>query len=159
MSRSIPANRLSLPCRLYSWSRAKPAWMPGSGGKSGAVVAMAWIPAFRRTTRSPPAFPVSSTWQGLFSGLRLHDAQDLGHLPFELSMAIFKIVAHLVRLDFLLAEGLAQGPNWSSMHALQPARVRAHGAPTAASSTTHVDSRGPSPCHTPTTPTRLWPQA
>ncbi|MET4754425.1 hypothetical protein ABIB08_008804 [Bradyrhizobium sp. RT11b] len=35
------------------------------------------------------------------------DAQDLGHLPFELSIAIFKIVAHLVRLDFLLAEDLA----------------------------------------------------
>ncbi|MET4328703.1 hypothetical protein ABIB80_004538 [Bradyrhizobium sp. i1.15.2] len=35
------------------------------------------------------------------------DAQDLGHLPFELSIAIFKIVAHLVRLDFLLAQDLA----------------------------------------------------
>jgi ABC transporter substrate binding protein len=27
-------------------SRAKVAWTPGSGGKSGAVVAMAWIPGF-----------------------------------------------------------------------------------------------------------------
>lgn len=45
-SRSIPANRLSVPWRLYSWSRAKVAWTPGLGGKSGAVVAMAWIPGF-----------------------------------------------------------------------------------------------------------------
>ena len=26
--------------------RAKVAWTPGTGGKSGAVVAMAWMPGF-----------------------------------------------------------------------------------------------------------------
>ena len=35
------------------------------------------------------------------------DAQDLRHLPLELGVAIFKIVTHLVRLDFLLTEDLA----------------------------------------------------
>ncbi|WP_024521043.1 hypothetical protein [Bradyrhizobium sp. Tv2a-2] len=37
------------------------------------------------------------------------DAQNLGHLPFELGVTIFKIVAHLVRLDLLVAENLADG--------------------------------------------------
>ncbi len=32
--------------RLYSRSRAKVACMPGTGGRSGAVVSMAWIPGF-----------------------------------------------------------------------------------------------------------------
>ena len=43
---TIPACRLTVPWRLYSCSRAKVACTPGSGGKSGAVVAMAWIPGF-----------------------------------------------------------------------------------------------------------------
>jgi hypothetical protein len=34
----------SMPWRFYSCSRAKVTWMPGSGAKSGAVVAIAWIP-------------------------------------------------------------------------------------------------------------------
>jgi hypothetical protein len=37
------------------------------------------------------------------------DAQNLGHLPFELGVTIFEIVAHLVRFDFLVAEDLAYG--------------------------------------------------
>jgi hypothetical protein len=39
-------SKLTVPWRLYSCSRAKVAWAPGSGGKSGAVVAIAWIPGF-----------------------------------------------------------------------------------------------------------------
>src|ERR1700744_6744486 len=35
------------------------------------------------------------------------NAQNLGHLLLELGIATFQIVAHLVRLDFLLAEDLA----------------------------------------------------
>jgi hypothetical protein len=46
VSRSMPASKLTVPWRLYSCSRAKVAWRPGSGGKSGAVVAIAWIPGF-----------------------------------------------------------------------------------------------------------------
>ena len=45
---SMPASKLTVPWRLYSCSRAKVAWAPGSGGKSGAVVAIAWYPASRR---------------------------------------------------------------------------------------------------------------
>ena len=44
--RSMPASKLTVPWRLYSCSRAKVAWTPGPGGKSGAVVAIAWIPGF-----------------------------------------------------------------------------------------------------------------
>lgn len=156
VSRSIPANRLSVPWRLYSWSRAKPEWTPGSGGKSGAVVAMAWIPGFSSqetiVTGFARRFPLTEaffrTWTITI------DAQDLRHLLFELGVAVFKIAAHL-RLDFLLAEDLA---HWPNTDALPPVRARAHGAPRAASSTTHADSRGPSPCRTPATPTRPWPQ-
>jgi len=35
------------------------------------------------------------------------DAQNLRHLLFEFGVAVFKIVAHLMRLDFLFAEYLA----------------------------------------------------
>ena len=35
------------------------------------------------------------------------DAQNFRHLTFELGIAVFKIVAHLMRLDFLFAEYLA----------------------------------------------------
>ncbi len=37
----MPASKLSVPWRLYSWSRAKVACDPGCGGKSGAVVPIA----------------------------------------------------------------------------------------------------------------------
>src|SRR6266545_2247557 len=99
VSRSIPANRLSVPWRMYSWSRAKVAWTPGLGGKSGAVVAIAWIPGF-----SSQETIVTGFLQDLDFTI---DAQDLRHLLFELGVAIFKIVTHLVRLDCLLAKDLA----------------------------------------------------
>ncbi len=41
VSRSIPASKRTVPWRLYSWSRAKVVCLPGSGGRSGAVVAIA----------------------------------------------------------------------------------------------------------------------
>src|SRR5271165_2391173 len=41
VSRSMPASKLTVPWRLYSGSRAKVACLPGSGGRSGAVVAIA----------------------------------------------------------------------------------------------------------------------
>ena len=45
---------------------------------------------------------------GFFQDLDLAiNAQNLGHLLLELGVATFQIVAHLVRLDFLLAEDLA----------------------------------------------------
>lgn len=50
------------------------------------------------------------------------DAQNLGHLPFELGVTIFKIVAHLVRLDFLVAEDLADGALDQMGQALMPGR-------------------------------------
>jgi hypothetical protein len=46
VTRSMPANKLTVPWRLYSCSRAKVACEPGLGGRSGPVVAMAWIPGF-----------------------------------------------------------------------------------------------------------------
>jgi hypothetical protein len=44
--RSIPASRLSVPWRLYPWSRAKLGCDPGCGGRSGAVLSIAWMPGF-----------------------------------------------------------------------------------------------------------------
>jgi hypothetical protein len=45
---------------------------------------------------------------GLFQDLNLAiNAQHLGHLLLELGIATFQVVAHLVRLDFFLAENLA----------------------------------------------------
>src|SRR6202035_3707698 len=45
---------------------------------------------------------------GLFQDLDLAvDTQNLRHLLLELGVASFQVVAHLVRLDFLLAEDLA----------------------------------------------------
>ena len=38
--------QLTVPWRLYSNSRATLACAPGSGGRSGAVVAIAWMPGF-----------------------------------------------------------------------------------------------------------------
>jgi len=53
--------------------------------------------------------PLLRSGRGFFQDIDFAiDAQNLRHLlPFELGVAIFKIVAHLVRLDFLLAEKLA----------------------------------------------------
>ena len=55
-----------MPWRLYSWSRAKLAWTPGLGGKSGAVVAMAWIPGFSSqetiVTGFPRRFPLAEAF-------------------------------------------------------------------------------------------------
>src|SRR5258708_12285758 len=46
--------------------------------------------------------------RGLFQDLDLAvDAQDFRHLLFELGVAAFKMVTHLMRLDFLLTENLA----------------------------------------------------
>ena len=41
VSRSMPASKLTVPWRLYSWSRATVACLPGAGGRSGAVAAIA----------------------------------------------------------------------------------------------------------------------
>ena len=79
------------------------------GGKSGAVVAMA---------RNFRLFVVGNDRHSLDGFARLGggslqnldlaiNAQNLGHLLLELGIATFQIVAHLVRLDFLLAEDLA----------------------------------------------------
>ena len=47
--------------------------------------------------------------RGLFNDLDLAvDAQNSRHLDFELGVAAFQVVAHLVRLDLLLIEYLAQ---------------------------------------------------
>ena len=40
----------------------------------------------------------------------------------------------------------------------RPVRSRVHGAPAAASSTAHADSRGPWPCRKPKTPAKPWPR-
>ena len=41
VSRSMPANRLNVPWRLYSWSRARQPCLSGIGGRSGPVLPMA----------------------------------------------------------------------------------------------------------------------
>ena len=41
-----PASRLNVPRRLYSWSRATQACLPATGGRSGAVLEIAWMPGF-----------------------------------------------------------------------------------------------------------------
>ena len=49
--------------------------------------------------------------RGFFQDCNLAiDAQNLRHLLFELGVAVFKVVAHLVRLDFLFAEVLHTVP-------------------------------------------------
>jgi hypothetical protein len=44
--RSVQANKMTGPWRLYSCSRAKVAWTLGSRGKSRVVLAIAWIVGF-----------------------------------------------------------------------------------------------------------------
>src|SRR3984957_14349093 len=47
---------------------------------------------------------------GFFQDLHLAvDTQNVRHLGLDLGVAAFQIVAHLVRLDFLLTEKLAHG--------------------------------------------------
>ncbi len=53
VSRSIPANRLSVPWRLYSMIARKGGLDASLGGKSGAVVAMAWYVLASRRRRRP----------------------------------------------------------------------------------------------------------
>ncbi|WP_275198840.1 hypothetical protein [Bradyrhizobium sp. CSA207] len=98
-----------VPCRLYSWSRAKLAWMPGSGEIRRRRCDGLDSRLFSSHDTIAIGFPRLFDLAGAFfrTATITIDAQDLGHLPFELSIAIFKLVAHLVRLDFLLAEDLA----------------------------------------------------
>src|SRR5882724_1651303 len=90
------------------------------------------------------------------------NAQNLRHLLLELGVAAFQVVAHFVRLDFLLAENFAHRcpePSWRDIRAPPPVPSRAHGVPAAVSSTTRADSRAPWPCRMPETPTKPWPPA
>ena len=71
----------------------------------------------------------------LFNDLELAvDAQNFRHLGFELGVAAFQVVAHLVRLDLLLIEDLAQ----SALNQLAKA-----GVPFGRSMLTRVTSQKP----------------
>lgn len=108
VSRSIPTIRLSIPRRLYHHRAQR--WSGRQALAVNPAPSLRWsgFPAFRRRRRSSPALLAAFPWQRLPSGLALHDRRT-GPPPslFELGVAIFKVVAHLVRLDFLLAEDLA----------------------------------------------------
>jgi hypothetical protein len=83
------------------------------------------------------------------------NAQSFRHLLVEFGIAAFRVVAHFMRLYFLLVEDFATpypAPACQDRRALPP--VHAHGEPAATSSTTHADSPIPSPCGRPTTPAR-----
>ena len=65
-----PGSRLSVPWRLYSWSRANVACVPGCGGRSGAVLPMAWsppqrsmCPPYRRRRARARRSPRSLDWR------------------------------------------------------------------------------------------------
>src|SRR6185312_10657109 len=96
---------------------------------------------------------------GLFQDLDLAvDTQNLRHLLLELGVASFQVVAHLVRLDVLLAEDLAQRALDQMGETFVPCRRSALARMTgqkAASSTARADSRAPWPYRTPEIPTRL----
>jgi len=83
---------------------------PGLGRQVGDVVAMAWMPASHRKRRSDWLARFLRFGRRPFQDLNLAiDAQNLGHLAFKFSVAALQIVAHLMRLDFLLAKNLAHG--------------------------------------------------
>src|SRR6266478_4586550 len=100
--------------------------------------------------------------RGLLNDLHLAvNTQNLRHLLLEFGIAALQVVAHFVRLHFLLVEDLAHRtlhqlaetgvPFRRSMLARMPSQQ-----PT--SSTVRADSPVPSPCGRPTTPARPWPQ-
>jgi hypothetical protein len=71
---------------------------------------MAWSRLFVARTDRDRLFHVR-LGVGFFQHLDFTiDAENLGHFPFELGIAIFTIVAHLVKLEFLVAEDLHTVP-------------------------------------------------
>ena len=143
-------HKLTVPWRLYSWSRAKVACLPGSGGRSGG----------RGDCLNAGLLIVGDNRHRiarfLFCGRRrlldeLHfaiDAQNLRHLLLELRIAAFQVVADLVRLYLLFIEDFAQRAlsqlGKASVPLSRPTLL--DGGQAVASSTIRGDSRGPWPC-------------
>src|SRR5882757_5612316 len=105
----MPANRLTVPWRLYSLSRAKVANTPGLGrqiwrGRRDGLDAGLLVVRDDRDRLTRFVRFGSRPFQDLNLTI---DAQNLGHLSLKFSVAALQIVAHLMRLDFLLAKYLA----------------------------------------------------
>ena len=129
----------------------KASMWPGFGGRSDAVVPDRLHARLFIIGDDRDGLPLSArclSRGGLFKNSDLAvNAQDLRHFLRRIGVAALQIIAHLVRLHFLLVEDLAQRALRQIGEAgvsLLPAHVHAHGAPAAASSTIRADSRVPS---------------
>src|SRR5271168_3416432 len=108
---TLPVSR-SIPANSHGVCTHDPARSSHGGLALAANPVPSWrwpgFQASRRKRRSRPACSISPPWQRLFQDLDLAvDTQNFRHLGLELGVAAFQIVAHLVRLDFLLTEKLA----------------------------------------------------
>src|SRR6201981_18975 len=83
--------------------------------RSGADRLDPWFLVIRDDGKAPATAAVLAPALAAFSLATQHrhlpvDAEDFGHLGLELGIALFQVVAHLVRLDFLLGQDLADRP-------------------------------------------------
>src|SRR5271165_2197234 len=83
--------------------------------RSGADRLDPWFLVVRDDGKAPATAAVLAPALAAFSLATQHrhlpvDAEDFGHLGLELGIALFQVVAHLVRLDFLLGQDLADRP-------------------------------------------------
>src|SRR5271166_5001993 len=120
VSRSIPASRLNVPRRLYSWSRAMHVtgdrWQVW-GSVGDRLDARFLIIRNERDVRfnliCRLGFRFGGTGLGRVSLRRSQDGnllintQDFGHLGFKFRIAPLQVVAHLVRLHLLISKDLA----------------------------------------------------
>ena len=153
VSRSIPANRLSVPWRLVlmiprearmaAWHWRQIRCRRGDGLDSRLLVVRDDRDRLLRFLRAQ---------QRLFSGpgpRGVDTPRTSAILGSNSASRRSRPVAHLVRLISLLTEKLAHGALSQTGETLvtrRPVRARYHGGPKAVSSTVHADSRAPWPC-------------
>jgi hypothetical protein len=107
------ASKLTVPWRLYSNSRANVACRPGSGGRSAAVVAMAWIARLLIVGDDRHRVGWLIFCRG---GRRLQDFQISGRDRKELAAPSGPCAA-LAQLSQLAEKSeLDQGPGWQGLH-------------------------------------------
>ena len=98
--RSTAADSITVPSRLYSWSRWTVECSCGFGGKSGAGNCLnTWL--LVKGEDGDRTFRFGQRAQHLGRSV---DFEDLGFTLVELRIAALQLVAHFVRLDCLTVQ-------------------------------------------------------
>ena len=82
---------------------------PATGGKSGAVLAIACTPGFSSTDTVITLSVAAAEVGGSFWLAILENDQDVAHLAFKRGITPLQVIGHLVRLQGLIGENALHG--------------------------------------------------